>query len=95
MIWFLYNNSSKNFHLLNIEPFDITLYILICIPLVFLEFLMCLMNDTQNKQTKVWDMDILVVDMSQHIGKRCTDAGYKLWCTPPISRENITLIYIQ
>ena len=77
------------------EYSEVILYILVCIPIVILVSLLCFMNDTQNKQTKPVDTDRLAVDMSQHKGKRCIDAGYKFWCTPPITYDNVTLIYIR
>jgi hypothetical protein len=83
-----------NLQLVDLGLCEVILYILVCIPLFILAFLICLMN-IENEQNKVCDTDRLAVALRPYIGSRCIDVGFHFRLNPPLSYNNVTLVYIR
>ena len=73
----------------------VIIYILVCMPLLFVGLLICFMNDIGNQQSRVYDTDRLAIALSAHLGMRCIDAGYTFKVSRSLTENNNTLIYIR
>jgi len=94
LLYLMNNLIIQNFQCFDLDFSNLIIYILVCIPLLFVGLLICFMNETGNQQGKVYDTDHLAIALGSHIGSRCIEAGYTFKISSSLSQDNITLIYI-
>jgi len=85
----------NNLQWIDVDLSQVIIYILVCMPLLFVGFFIYFMNDTGNQQGKVYDSDRLALALTPYIGSRCIDVGYTFKISRALSQNNITLIYIR
>jgi len=88
------NQILHNFQCFDLDLSNVIIYILVCMPLLFVGLFICFMNDTGNQQGKVYDTDLVATALIPHKGSRCIEAGYTFKISSSLTQDNITL-YIR